>query len=151
MLASITLYSVVKVVHQSEGGQRWKNFSARENVSTYIRQKLPDVFNSAVRQRELHDSMGGAEFSFFKSGTMAVMWCARECCLEAWSTAATLSQVFRKSTVQDVVQLQKTIEHLKETADVGTVFRPVHRADVVFGQFADGPLPQKGEIQSVGW
>ena len=33
-----------------------------------------------------------------------------------------------KLTEQDLVDLQKTIKHLKETADVGVVFRPFHLA-----------------------
>ena len=78
------------------------------------------------------------------------MWCARECRLESLGTAAKLSQVFGNSTVKDVVGLQKATMHLKETADVGIVFRPIHLADVVFGHVADGSLPVKGELHNHG-
>ena len=39
-------------------------------VSTYIRQKLPDVYPSLKRKRELQDAL---------SATMTVISCAREC------------------------------------------------------------------------
>ena len=82
-------------------------------------------------ERELQDAPSEAERSFFKSGTMAVMWCARACRFEALGTAAKLIHAFEKSTVQDLVVFQKTINVSKEAADVGTVFRPVHPAEVV--------------------
>ena len=81
---------------------------------------------------------------------MAVMWCARACRFEALGTAAKLIQVFEKSTVQDLVDFQKTDNVSKEAADVGTVFRPVHPAEVVFGHDADGSLLENGEIHSHG-
>ena len=82
-------------------------------------------------ERELQDAPSEAERSFFKSGTMAVMWCARACRFEALGTAAKLIHVVEKSTVQDLVDFQKTIKVSKEAADVGTVFRPIHTAAVV--------------------
>ena len=42
-----------------------------------------------------------------------------------------------KTTVQDLVGVQKTVKHLKVTTDVGKLFRPVHLAQVVFGHVAD--------------
>ena len=101
-------------------------------------------------ERELQDAPSEAERSFFKNGTMAVMWCARACRFEALGTAAKLIHVVEKSTVQDLVDFQKTIKVSKEAADVGTVFRPIHPAEVVFGHDADGSLPENGEIHSHG-
>ena len=56
----------------------------------------------------------------------------------------------KKSTVQDLVDFQKTDNVSKEAADVGTVFRPVHPAEVVFGHDVDGSLLENGEIHSHG-
>ena len=42
-----------------------------------------------------------------------------------------------KTTVQDLVDVQKILKHFKVTTDVGMVFRPVHLAEVVFGHVAD--------------
>ena len=47
-------------------------------------------------ESELQDAPSEAERSFFKSGTMAVMWCARACRFEALGTAAKLIHVFEK-------------------------------------------------------
>ena len=60
---------------------------------------------------------------------MAVMLCARECRSGSLGNAAKLLQVVEKSTVQDLVHLHKTIKTLKETADVGKMFRPIDLAD----------------------
>ena len=108
------------------------------------------MYNSPKRKRELKDALSEAERSFFKSLVIAVVWWARECRFETLGTAATLSQMFETSTVQHLVDLQKTIEHLKETADVCTLFRPTHPAEMVIGHVADGSLLEKGEIHSRG-
>ena len=89
----------------------------------------------------------------------------RSCCLRRRSTSPSL--VFRpsktKQHVSDAVgcssttrpgveqhqkgdaeasprRLQNAIKNLKETADVGVVYRPIHAGDVVFGHVADGSL-----------
>ena len=92
-----------RTLHCSEGGtfngrrtKMGQDFSARVNMSTYIRQELLDVYLSPTRELELQNALSHAERSFFPSGTMAVMWCARKCRSEALGTASTLSQVFGK-------------------------------------------------------
>ena len=69
---------------KKEGGTiNEQNFSVRVNMSTYIRQKLLDVYISPKRNRELQDALSDSGRSFSNSGTMAVLWCARECrCLK---------------------------------------------------------------------
>ena len=83
-----------------------------------------------------------------KSGSMAVLWCAKKCHSEALGTATELSEVFEKSTVQDLVDVHRAAKHVKETPGVGMVFPPIHLAEVVFGQVAVGSLLDKGEILS---
>ena len=71
--------------------------------------------------RELQDALSETDRSFFNSGTMAEMWCATECRFKALDTAAKLSQVFRTSRVQNLVDLQQAIKHLKATPDAENV------------------------------
>ena len=124
----------------------WCESSPKQNKRTSV--QILDVHISAQHKRELHDALSDAERSFFKNATMGVRWCARECRFETLGTAAKLSQVFEKSTVLDLLDLQKTIKHLKETADAGVVCRPIQKAEMVFGHVADGSLFEKCEIHS---
>ena len=55
-----------------------------------------------------------------------------------------------QSMVQHLVDLKKAIKHLKETADIGIVFRPILPAEVASGNVADRSLPEKSEVRSRG-
>ena len=65
-------------------------------------------------------------------------WCAKECRFQALGTVAKTTRVFEKSSVQGLVDMQKTIRYLKETTDIDIMTRPIHAAEVAFRHVADG-------------
>ena len=88
-------FGTYRILQCDEGGTfigRWteieKHFSVRGNTSAQIRQKFLDVYISPKGKRALQDVLSEAERRFFKIRTVAVMWCALECCNEAFVTAA---------------------------------------------------------------
>eukprot|EP00971_Amphidinium_carterae_P280152 5561133-Amphidinium_carterae.1 len=89
------------------------DFSIRLSMHDFIDNKLQTIKLSRERKRQSEESVTEDERALLRTVLMKVMWAARQSHPEVLGTCVTLASRITQATVADLVELSKTVEHLK--------------------------------------
>eukprot|EP00971_Amphidinium_carterae_P349279 6490939-Amphidinium_carterae.1 len=106
-----------------------KDFSICVGMRDFIDGKLEAVKLSRERKRQVDDSVTEDERALLRTVLMKVMWIARQSRPEVLGTCVTLASRILNAKVSDLIELAKTVDHLKATSGLEITIHSIPVAD----------------------
>ena len=122
------------------------DFSIFATMVDYIDRKVKEIPLSRDRCKQHNDQVTEQERAQLRSMTMVLMWAARECRFDILGAVSILSRRIVGASVQDLLDCNRVVKHLKATRELGIKFHAIYPTSIVLGVTVDGGLAEKGEI-----
>ena len=113
-----------------------------------ITSKLKIIDLSSQRKKQKEDPVTEGERAHLRSAAMCIMWVARECRPDALGPVSILSRHVTIAKVEDLVECNRIVAHLRATRDLGLRFTPIHPSNACLAVVADVAQHRAGELHS---
>eukprot|EP00971_Amphidinium_carterae_P121859 2413179-Amphidinium_carterae.4 len=131
--------------------QQMEDSSFKCHMRDYILRKLPPVVLSGRMKKQKEQEVNEKERperGFLRGMIMKLMWIARECRPDIQGTASLLARSIHSAKVEDLIELSKAVQHLRETADLGLVYASVSQEDMRLVVAADASPSTAQELHA---
>ena len=106
-------------------------------MADYIDKKVRPIEPSRQHKAQAADPVTEGERAQLRSAVMVQMWVAREARPDILGSASILARRITNATVADIIESNRVTTHLKETRDLGFVYRAVPPSEVTLCIVAD--------------
>ena len=107
------------------------------DMQAFVEERLKPVEISAARAREKKEEITETERSSVRSTCGALNWAGREGRPDAAAAASMFSSLMTEMKVEDIVELNKVVQQLKEDSGLALRIQPMDEKKMKWGVFSD--------------
>ena len=119
------------------------------SMADYV-DKVHEISLEKERKKNAQDAVNESERTKLRGLNQSVMWLARQERPDVMGSSAVTARRIMEATIQDIVEMNKVVQHLKKTKHLCLQFACIHPRDVRFVAIADASPYTKGETHGQG-